>query len=128
MAAHIRLLSAQTQHRAHFDAALPVPSSSKSCYNRHDIHIATTHCCSQLSTRKFIDSSKQERRHSVIARGILDAYRKDKGLLDRQREALKQNSDARQPAASEEDDEVCPAECVREIHTGTISREPGRGR
>ena len=122
MAAHIRLLSGQTQHRAHLDVALLVPSSSKSCNIKIHIHVATTHGCSQLSTRNFIDSSKQERRHSIIARGILDAYRKDKGLLDRQKEALKQNSEARQPVASEEDDEVCPAECVREIHTGEISR------
>ena len=123
MAAQIRLLSGQTHHRAHSDVALLVPSSSKLCNNKLHIDVATGHSCSQLGTKKFIDSSKQERRHSIIARGILDAYRKDKGLLDRQREALKQNDEARQPVASEEDDEVCPAECVREIHTGKISHE-----
>ena len=57
-------------------------------------------------------------RCSTIAHGILDAYRKDKGLLERQREAFRQSNVTRQSTAQEEDDEVCPAECVKEIKEG----------
>ncbi len=58
------------------------------------------------------------RRGSVAARGILDAYRKDKGLLERQKEAFRQNNEGQSQSANEEDDETCPAECVKEIREG----------
>ena len=121
MAPYIRTLHGQIQCRGASSVAVPVTSSCKFLCSTGPLAIANSHKCHQLSTRKFIYSNKIERRHGVIVRGILDAYRKDKGLLDRQREAFRQNSEAKQPVASEEDDDVCPAECVREIHTGTIS-------
>ena len=57
-----------------------------------------------------------------MAHGILDAYRKDKGLLERQKEAFRQSNEETSPNVSDEDDGTCPAECVREIREGELSR------
>ena len=121
MAPYIRILCGQIQHRHNSSVAMPVTSSCEFPFRSGPLAVAHSHKCHRLITRNSIYSVEAESRHGVIARGILDAYRKDKGLLDRQREAFKQSSEARQPVASDEDDEVCPAECVREIHTGTNS-------
>ena len=54
----------------------------------------------------------------MAARGILDAYRKDKSLLERQKGAFRQSNEGKSQTANHEDDETCPAECVREIREG----------
>ena len=61
------------------------------------------------------------RRGPVAAHGILDAYRKDKSLLERQKEAFRQSNEGRSQTANDGDDETCPAECVREIREGEDS-------
>lgn len=68
--------------------------------------------------------SWSSKRTSVAAHGILDAYRKDKGLLERQKDAFRQSNEGTSPNVSDEDEETCPAECVREIREGELSSSP----
>jgi len=67
--------------------------------------------------------SRDNNRSPSVAHGILDAYRKDKGLLQRQREAFSQSNEAGRPDVDDNSDEVCQAECVREIKRGTYKHD-----
>lgn len=115
MACRITIVEAKTSVQNNNVGALQPLSCTSTCAPAFTLASQTGGRSGGPGIRRL---GKHKQRTTVLAHGILDAYRKDKGLLERQREAFRQSNEARQPPAEEADDEVCPSECVKEIKTG----------
>jgi len=122
MLGSIRVVNRELSGRSCYPAASPskfcrrYPYKSPACRSASQANAA-------FGSPGLSRRSRDNNRSRSVAHGILDAYRKDKGLLQRQREAFSQSSEARRPDVDDNDDEVCQAECVREIKRGTLKHD-----